>query len=295
MTPDAVERTKRSAAGLSLGTNVAFTVLKVVAAALTGSVALFSEAAHSATDVVASGIAYASIRAASAPPDEEHPYGHGKIESLAGFAESVMLLFVVVYVVATSVPRIVHPAPVESLGLGLGVMGASALGSLFVGLYVARIGKQADSLALQSNGQHLLVDFWTSLGVFLALGITRLTGWAQADAVVALFLAAWIARNAWRMSNEAFQQLIDRRISDEDLQCVHGILAEEREMLSFHKLRTRHSGNWHYVDLHVVVPRDWSLVQAHELADRIEKRIEAALTPARAVVHVDPYDPARVR
>lgn len=290
--PD-VERSKRRAAGLSLATNVVFTALKIVASALTGSVALLSEAAHSATDVVASGVAYASIRAASAPPDEDHPYGHGKIESLAGFGESVMLLVIVAYIVATSIPRIFHPEPVQSLGVGLWIMGASALGSLFVGRYVSNLGKRTESLALQSNGQHLLVDFWTSLGVLAALTITKLTGWSQADAVVALFLAVWIARNAWLMSNEAFQHLIDRRISDEDLACIHGILKSEPELMSYHRLRTRHSGHWHYIDMHVVVPREWSVVQAHELADRIEKRIERELAPARVVVHVDPFDPTR--
>lgn len=283
---------KSKAAGISLGYNVALTLLKLAAAVLTGSVSLLSEAVHSATDVIASGFAFLSVRAASAPPDEDHPYGHGKIESVASFGEAVMLLGIVVYIVFEAVNRLRQGAEVHHLDIGLWVMGVSALSSLAVGQYVNVVAKRTDSLALRSNGQHLIVDFWTSFGVLVALGVTRVTGWVHADAIFALLLAAWISYGAWGMVRESFDHLVDKALPPEEIAKIRAILDQEPGCLSWHQLRARHSGETHYIEAHVVVPNDWSVVQAHDLADRIEIQIAEALSPAQVVIHIDPYDPS---
>ena len=293
MVADAGYKAKRSAAVASLVSNCTLTGVKLAAAAVTGSVSLFSEATHSATDVVASALTLASVRAASIPPDEEHNYGHGKIESLAGFGESILMGAIVIYIVFQSVPRLVSPRTIGHEMTGLVVMSVSAIASLAVGTYVRRVGERTESLALQTNGRHLAIDFWTSTGVLVALGLNRFAHWYQADPVMALLIAAWIGRNAFQMAREAFQQLIDRRVSDEDLNLIHEALQTDNRILSYHKLRTRHSGSFHYVEVHVVVPREESLLEAHDVADRLEKRIESLLPPAQVVVHVDPYDPSK--
>jgi len=286
---------KHLAAGLSLGYNILLTAIKVVAAVLTGSISLLSESVHSATDIVASAIALFSVRAAAVPPDEEHPYGHGKIESLASFIESLLLLGIVVYIVYESVHKLVEHVEVKNLHVGLWVMAFSAAGSFVVGKYVVRVGEESGSLALRSNGQHLMVDFWTSVGVLVALAITHWTGWTWTDPLFALGLAAWIARGAWRMAHESVDELIDRALPGEEIGMLHELICSEPGVISYHKLRARHSGRLHYVEVHVVVPREWSLVQAHDLADRIEKKIAESLYPAQPVIHIDPFDPARVR
>jgi len=293
---DTVEevRAKHLAAGLSLGYNVLLTALKVVAAVLTGSVSLLSESVHSATDIVASAIALVSVRAAAAPPDDDHPYGHGKIESLASFVESLLLLGIVVYIVYESAQKLIHHVEVKNLHIGLWVMAFSAVGSFAVGKFVTRIGDRSQSLALRSNGQHLIVDFWTSVGVLTALGLTTLTGWTWTDPVFALGLALWIARGALHMAHESVNELIDRTLPVDELGLLHDLICAEPEVISYHKLRARHSGRMHYVEVHIVVPREWTLVQAHDLADRIEKQIANALSPAQPVIHIDPFDPARV-
>lgn len=285
-----LERQKQRAAKVSLAYNASLTVIKLAAAALTGSVALLSEGVHSATDVVASSFALISVRAAARPPDEDHPYGHGKIETVAGFGEAILLLGIVGYIVLEAIQRFRAGSQVQSLDFGLAVMAISAVSSLAVAQYVKRVGRETDSIVLKSNGQHLMVDFWTSVGVLAALALTRFTGWDQADAVCALLFAAWIAYGAWGMVCEAFNELIDRALPEEEMTAIRAILDEEKGCLSWHRLRARHSGSTHYVDVHVVVPREWSLVQAHEIADRLEKRIEARLDPAVAVIHVDPFD-----
>lgn len=293
MTSPLQEQRKQGAARLSFAYNVTLTVAKIVAAVLTGSVSLLSESVHSATDVVASGIALVSVRVAAAPPDDEHPYGHGKVESLAGVGESILLLGIVVYIFIEAIQRLVRHEPVQNVGIGLWVMGLSAVSAFGVGRYVSKVGREVQSLALRSNGQHLMVDFWTSVGVLAALLVTHFTHWPWADSAFAMALGLWIARGAWGMLCEAFNELIDRKLPEEEIALLDRLLCDEPGILSYHKLRARHSGNVHYVDVHVVVPNDWSVVQAHDVADRLERKIKEALAPAHAVIHVDPYDEAK--
>jgi cation diffusion facilitator family transporter len=287
------EKVKRMASLVSLSANVCITALKVGAAILTGSVSLISESIHSATDVAVSLVTFFSIRAASVPPDEEHPYGHGKIESLAGFGESIFLLLMVVYIFREAVGRLLHGAKVQHLEIGIWIMCVSAATSIFVGPYLRRVAKKTESMALKANGRHQIIDFVTSAGVLLALVVTKFSGWQSADAWFAVVLAVWIAINAVQIAREAVQQLIDRRVSDDEIAKVHLILRAEPELISYHRLRTRHSGHVHYIDVHVVVPNDWSVVTAHSLADRLERALDLGLHPAQAVVHIDPYDPAK--
>lgn len=281
---------KNVAAAVSLLFNLLQTVLKLSAAIVTGSVSLLSEAVHSSTDVVASALALVSVRAAALPPDEEHPYGHGKIESLTAFAEAIVLGAVVAFVMTESVLRLTSRNRVENVDLGLAVVAATSVGGLLVGLYVKSVGRKTGSMALLTNGQHLTIDFWSSVTVLAALVVVKTTGWHQADGVFALGMGGWMLFNAWRMGRAAFDQLIDHRLADADIDRIHEIIVDEGSVISHHRLRSRLSGNVKYIDFHIVVPADWSLVQAHELADTLEKRLASELAPAQVVIHVDPYD-----
>lgn len=294
--PDpARERAKRIASGLSLAFNLISSVAKFAVAFATGSVSVLSEAVHSSTDVIAAGLAAYGVRAASVPPDEDHPYGHGKIEALGGFGESILLFLAVGYVVFEAVHRILVPAPVERLELALALIAASTVGAALVGAHVLRVARRTGSLALQGNGQHLMVDAVTSGGVLVGLGVTMVTEAGWADPVVALVLAVWMLNGAWKLARESTQQLIDRRLPLDELELIESIVVEEQAVLGHHRLRTRRSGEVRFVDMHIVVPREWELLEAHEAADRIERRIEDQLAPAHVVVHVDPYDPKKER
>lgn len=288
-------RAKIRAALTSLGFNLLVTAFKLLAAAVTGSVSLLSDAVHSATDIVASSLAVVSVRVSAAPPDEEHPFGHGKIESLTGFAEAIMIVLIVIYIVYEAFGRLLtrHQLPQEKLGFGMIVIGACAAGSLLVSLVIGGIAKRTTSTALLVNAGHLRTDFITSLGVFAGLAITRITGWEAADPVVAILLAGWIAFGAYGLCAHAFHELIDVRLSEMEIQDVKAILNSEKRLISYHRLRTRRSGSVSNVDLHIVVPSDWSVVQAHALADDLERRIRERLKPAEVVIHVDPYDVAK--
>lgn len=292
-TVDEADDEKQGAATLSLAFNVGSTVVKFIAALLTGSISLLSEAVHSGSDVLSSSIAYFSVRAAAEPPDEEHPYGHGKIESLAGFAEAILLGVTVVYVLWHAWEHLKHPQPLDHVDIGALVMFASAAGAVLIGSYVKGVGERSRSLALISNGQHLMIDCVTSVAVLVALLLGRLTGWNQADPVLALTMAAWMSYSACKLGYRAVQQLIDRRLSDEEVEQVRTIIRLEARVLSFHKLRTRLSGSVRHIDVHIVVPRELSVVESHSIADDLEKEIERQLRPAAVVLHVDPFDPEK--
>ncbi|MCS7300480.1 MAG: cation diffusion facilitator family transporter [Fimbriimonadales bacterium] len=287
------ERTKRRAATLSLVYNLTAAGVKLVGALLTGSVSLLSEALHSATDVVASFFAYLGVRVGATPPDEQHPYGHGKVETLAGFGEAILLMLIVGYLFVEGVRRLIVGSALENLEWGIGVMALSTVTSVLVGQYVWRVGKRTHSLALMSNGQHLMIDFWTSLGLLIALGVIHFTGWVFIDALLAIAIALWLFRGAWRLAHRAFHELIDHRLPQEELTRIHQILRSEPNLLNYHNLRTRRAGAMRYVDVHIVLPNDWSLQRAHDVADALEKRIEQELCPAEVTIHVDPYDPER--
>lgn len=197
------------------------------------------------------------------------------------------------YLAFEATHRLFDPQTVSQLSFGIYVMAASSVISLCMGLYVSKAATRTNSMSLKSNGQHFLTDFWTSLGVLAGLLITQFTGWPRADAWVGLLLSVWLGWSAWKMAQEAFHELIDHRISDDEYQTIKDILSSDPEVISFHRLRTRHSGSWHYVDVHVVVPRDWSVVQGHDLADRLEKLIASTLKPCHVVIHIDPFDPNR--
>lgn len=286
-------RLKKRAAGISLAYNITLTLLKLAAAVLTGSVSLLSEAIHSATDIVASGIALISVRVASVPADEDHPYGHGKVESLAGFGESIMLLLIVVYVIFESTQRFFEGPHIQNLDVGVWVMGFSAITSLGIGKYVQKIASQTGSLALRSNSQHLLVDCVTSVGVLGALVATKVTGWTYADPAFAIVLAIWMTFGAWKLAKQAFDQLVDRSLTEVELSEIRTMVDNHPGVMGHHRLRSRLSGDTRYVDMHVVVPADWSVVKAHDRIDELEKAIVHKFAPAVVVIHVDPYDPAK--
>jgi cation diffusion facilitator family transporter len=290
---DRADSLNQRAAAMSLGLNAILTALKFLTAVLTGSVSLLSEAFHSGTDVAASLVAYVSIRAASAPPDDDHPFGHGKIENLAGFGEGMLLLGVVAFIVIQAIANLIRGNHPEKLDLGLIAMSVSAGCAFVLGRYLLSVAKKTDSVALKSNGRHMMLDFWTSIGVLVALGIQKVTGFQQADSILAICLGLWLGFNAWKLVCEAFDQLIDHRVPDEEVAVIDRILCSDPDLISYHRLRTRHSGNEHLIDLHAVVPNDWSVVRAHSLADHLERQIAEALPPAQVVIHIDPFDPTK--
>ena len=278
------------AASLSVFSNICLVVFKLTIGLMTGAVSVMAEALHSAIDLLAAMIAYFSLRIAAQPPDSDHPFGHGKAESISGALEALLIVGAAVWIVLEAVEALLEKRSATHLGLGIGVMLISAAINTVVSRHLLRVARETDSLALQADGQHLATDVVTSIGVALGLLLVWLTGWQPLDAIAALAVGTWIGVIGWKLTVSASKQLMDHGLPKEDLERLHQVLAAESRILSWHGLRTRKSGNLRHVDLHIVCPGHILLRDAHRVADDLEKGISAALAPATVVIHLDPAE-----
>ncbi|MEJ5250908.1 MAG: cation transporter [Chthonomonadetes bacterium] len=284
---------KRLAATISVVSNSTLVVLKLLVGLLTGSVSILAEAVHSANDLIASIIALVSIRIAERPPDREHPYGHGKAEGISAAVEAVLIAGAGIWIVIEAVQKILKQQALEHLGWGAGVMVVSVVLNTLVSRYLFRVAREEDSPALEADAHHLATDVYTSLGVAVGLLVVWLTGWHIVDPVVAIAVALLIMRIGYGLTIKSLHHLMDVRLPMTEIARIEHILNGETRIHSWHNLRTRKSGNVRHIDLHIVFRNDATLMEAHEVADALEKRIAQELAPAHVVIHVDPYDPQK--
>ena len=282
---------KKSVARLSVVSNASLVTLKVVVGILTGSVGVLSEALHSGVDLVAAVIARLSVGRSGRPADEDHRYGHGKFENLSGLIEGGLIFVAAAAIVFEAARRIVTPTDVEFALAGMAVMAVSAVVNVFVSRRLFAVAKRTDSLALEADAYHLWTDVWTSVGVFVALGVVFLTGWQMVDPLVAMFVAAMIIRAAYGITRRSADGLLDRSLPAEEVHVVELIMRKHmHRFVDYHRLRTRKTGPNRELDLHVTVPSTMSVEDSHALVEAIEAEIRQALPRSTIVVHVEPCD-----
>jgi cation diffusion facilitator family transporter len=292
-------RTKTGAAGVSIASNSLLIALKVTAGVITGSIAIITEAVHSGIDLVASVIAFASVSKADEPADAEHPYGHQKLENLAAAIEGMLILVGAALIVYEAIHKLVVGAHVDHLGLGIAVMGVSAVANLAVSSYLYRQARAHDSAALEGDAAHLRTDVMTSVGVLIGLGLVKITGDAAFDAIAALAVAVAIVVAGLRILRRSSRVLVDETLPPEELDRIEEAIAAARgdEVAGYHKLRARRAGRQRYIDLHVQFRSGTSLERAHEVAHRLRDAIESELPAAEVLIHVEPessvLDPAK--
>jgi cation diffusion facilitator family transporter len=286
---------KRRAAALSIASNSALILLKLVAGVITGSVAIVTEAVHSAVDLMASVIAYFSVRKAGEPADELHRYGHEKIENLAAAIEGMLILVGSGIIVFESVRRLISGGSVDHLGFGIAVVAFSAVANLVVSAVIARTARDTASPALEGDAAHLRTDAYTSIAVVAGLGLVELTGAAWLDPVVALIVAVAIVRAGVRLLLGSSRVLVDEALPEQERAAIHAqvVAFGARGVVGYHKLRTRRAGARRYVDLHLQFEAGTSLEQAHEIAHEIQDAIAARLRGADVLIHLEPADRAR--
>jgi len=277
------------AAALSVVSNTTLVVAKLAAGLAMGSVSVMSEAVHSGLDLAAALIALFSVRRSSQPPDEEHRYGHGKIENLSALVEALLIFVAVGWIVAEALRELLGGAEVASLGVGFVVMAASGLVNYAVSEHLFRVGRRADSLALQADALHLRTDVYTSASVALGLVVIHFTGASVLDPIIALGVAALILKAAWDLILKSLGPLLDVRLPVQEEKVLREIVESFRdEYVEFHKLRTRKAGPERHIDLHLVVHPDRSLADAHDLADRIEQAVEERWDRTSLLIHMEP-------
>lgn len=281
---------KIAAARLSVFSNTFLVVLKLAIGLMIGSVAVLSEAIHSATDLIAALIAYFAVRASTVPPDETHPYGHGKVESVSSMAEALLVLGAGVYIVIEAVQALQHDQQNSSLGWGVAVMALSAVVNSVVARRLFTVARRADSIALEADAHHLSIDVWTSIGVVVGLGLVALTGWHWLDPMVGIVVAVFIFLTGWQIARGALLPLLDVRLPQSELQAIVTVLDDDPRILSWHKLRTRKSGAQRHIDVHIQVDDGLSLRDAHELTEELEDQMRDTLPNVEVMIHTEPYE-----
>jgi cation diffusion facilitator family transporter len=285
-----VIQTKSRAAALSIASNALLIALKLAAGAITGSIAILTEAVHSLIDLVASVIAFVSVRKADEPADAEHPYGHEKVESLAATIEGMLILVGAGIIVYEATHRLVIGSEVESLGIGIAVMGFSVIANLVVSTVLYRRAKALESPALEGDAAHLRTDAMTSAGVLVGLALVEITGIAAFDSITALVVAMAIVAAGIAIIRRSSGILVDETLPDVELDRIEAAIATARtpEVAGYHKLRARRAGSRRYVDFHVQYRSGTSLELAHTLAHRMRDSIEAEIPQAEVLIHVEP-------
>ena len=290
-TDAALRDRKTAAARLSIASNALLVLLKVAVGAWSGSVSILSEAVHSASDLLASSIAYFSVRVSDAPPDIEHPYGHGKIEGLSSFAEALLIILAAGGIIYESASKLLRPDGSKPVGLeiGLGLMAFSALLNTLLSRRLRSVAEATDSQALRADAAHLRTDVLTSLGVFVGLALSRATGKFWFDPLTAILVALLIFLAAYRLIRDALDLLLDARLPHEEETLIHDLLEADPRVMNFHKLRTRKSGSQRHADVHILLDDDCSFVEAHDISEDIEDRIRALLPHTFVNIHIEPY------
>lgn len=289
--------TKPRAAAVSIASNSGLIALKLAAAAITGSVAILSEALHSMIDLIASVIAFVSVRRADEPADVDHPYGHEKLESLAASIEGMLILAGAGLIVYESVHRLATGASVEKLGIGIAVIGFSALANGGVSVFLRRQARRQRSPALAGDAAHLGTDALTSVGVLIGLVLVQITGADAIDSIVAIAVAGVIVFAGVRILRQSASALVDEAPPPEEMDRVEAAIARARsgtpEIVGYHKLRARTTGRGSYIDLHVQFRSGTTLERAHELAHELRDAIESDLGDAEVLIHVEPESSKR--
>lgn len=282
-------------AWLSVAAAITTIGLKAAAWWWTGSVGLLSDALESGVNLVAALVALQAVRLSQSPADARHEFGHEKIEYFSSGLEGGLVLAAAIAIVVAAVERLIHPAPVEGLGLGLVISALAAGVNLAVARVLLRVGRTRGSIALEADGHHLMSDVWTSLGVIGGVGLVAVTGIERLDPLVAIAVALAIARMGVRLVSHAISGLLDVAVVPEERAALVAVLDRHvgEHGAQWHALRTRQAAARRFVSVHILVPGAWSVQRGHDLCEVIEAELAAVRPPTTVFTHLEPLeDPA---
>lgn len=287
--------TLKKFAWLSVATSIVTISLKMVAWWVTGSVGLLADAAESVVNLVAAVVALIAITVAERPADDDHQYGHSKAEYFSAVVEGAMIFVAATFILYTGVERLINPVPIESLGLGLAISVVAAVINGIVGTLLIRAGVRHRSPTLKADGKHLITDVVTSVGVVVGVTMVWITGWEFLDPVVAIAVGLNILFIGYRLVHESGMGLMDATLPEQDNRAIQEVLDRHRQpgRVDFHELRTRESGRWRFVEFHALVPGDWSVERGHDLVEKVEQEIHAALPHSHITTHLEPIEDER--
>ena len=278
------------AASLSLVSNLVFLILKLVAAVVTGSVAILGDAFDSAEDLIASGVALFSVRLAIRPPDLEHPFGHGKIESLGTIFEAGVISVGAIFITYTAIGHLDDENRDIETTFGLIVMVAAFVTNFFVARYVFQVANDTDSMILKADARHILTNMAQAAAVAFALVLVAVTGNAIFDPIVALFLAAFLFYTAVQLVWTASREVMDVSLPASEIELISKAVDGMPEVRGIHALRARRSGPFRQIDMHVLMDPATTLAESHSVIERIEAEVRSAYPRSYILIHADPDD-----
>lgn len=265
--------------------------LKGGAYVLTGSVGLLSDALESLVNLLAAIVALWALWVAARPADEEHAYGHTKAEYFSSGFEGALVVIAAVSILATAIPRLMDPRPVEDVGVGLAI---SALASV-INLGVARVlfgaGRRYHSITLEADAHHLMTDVWTSVGVIVGVGAAAATGWYVLDPLIAVAVAVNVVWTGVGLLRRSMLGLLDTALPEPERRSIAAVLAAHTgDGVQFHALRTRQAGARRFVSLHVLVPGEWTVQRGHDYLERLEEELRGAVPNSTVFTHLEPIE-----
>jgi ferrous-iron efflux pump FieF len=281
-------RLLRLATRAAVGVAGLLIVTKLAAWFLTDSVAILSSLMDSVLDVGASLVNMYAVAHALVPADREHRFGHGKAEALAGLAQSAFISGSALFLVAEAVQRLIEPRAIMRDEIGIAVMVLSLVLTLGLVIFQRQVVKHTRSVAISADSMHYRGDILANLGVILALVLAGRFGWIYADAIIALLVAGYILFGAWGIIKSALDQLMDRELPEPQRQRIRRIALAHDRVEDVHDLRTRSSGMQSFIQLHMELDGDLTLMQSHEIADEVEAAIRLAFPGAEVIIHQDP-------
>jgi cation diffusion facilitator family transporter len=278
-------------AWLSIAAAIATILLKGVAWWLTGSVGLLSDALESFVNLAGALMALAMLSWAATPADDRHAYGHGKAEYFSSAFEGFLILLAAVSIAWTAIDRLLHPLPLEELGVGLAVSVIASLINLFAARELLKAGRAFNSITLEADAKHLMTDVWTSAGVIIGVGLVWMSGWLWLDPLIAMLVAGNIVWTGWHLLQRSASGLMDEALPPEQLAAIEAVLANYRKQgLDFHALRTRQAGRHAFISLHVLVPGRWTVQHGHDMVELIEAGIRAVVPCSHLTTHLEPIE-----
>lgn len=282
-------RANLSAARRSLATAFLLGLLKLGAAMLTGSLSIVASLVDSVMDLLASSVNFFAVRLAGQPPDDDHAYGHGKAEGLAGLAQAVVVGFSGVFLLLEGLRRLWHEVGIDHTRVGIVVMAISTAASVWITWRLKATARKTGSVALAADAVHYQSDVWTNGGVLVALVLIEVTGWQWIDGGIASVVSLVVLGTAIHVLRRAVQELMDKGLPPDEVESlIAGVCEQVPEIRGIHDVRTRRAGPTVFMDCHVQLDRGLSFVEAHRLAERTRYAIEQRLPEALVNVHADP-------
>ncbi len=282
--------TPQGAARLLLITVIGLFVLKVVVGVITNSVSIWAQAVDSSLDIFAVVITFLTVGYSSKPADQEHPFGHGKLEDVAAGIQAVLLLGASASIAYAAIQRIISGKIINLPTAGVGVMLVSMIASILLSRHLFRVARSTDSVVLEANANNIRADVYSTAGVLVGLAIVSFSPkLTMIDPIIALIVVSLILMATYRVGRMAFGGLVDTRLpkaeEDEIMSCI---TEHTSQLAGFHELRTRKAGSQRFVDLHLVMPSNASVEEAHQMCDHLEKDLYSRLPNSNVTIHVEP-------